>query len=86
MPEGSATDESRRLGSRAELEGWQSAQAGSHLEGEAGRLALGESRRLAGRHSRRVGQKRKRMDGTTTQSEGLPKASAQGRHNGSIGE
>jgi hypothetical protein len=73
MPEGSATDESRRLGSRAELEGWQSAQAGSHLEGEAGRLALGESRRLAGRHSRRVGQGRKPMVGTTAQSESRPR-------------
>ena len=86
MPESSATDESRRLGSWAEPEGWQSAQVEVQLEGEAGRLAAGESWRLTGRHSRRVSQRRKPMVGTTAQSEGRPKAQADGWHNGSIGE
>ena len=72
-PEGTTTDESRRLGSWTEPEGWQSAQAGSQSEGEAGKLAAGESRRLAGRHSRRVGQRRKPMVGTTAQSESRPR-------------
>ena len=39
------------VASRAEPEGWQSAQVGGHLEGKAGRLAPGDGRRLARRHS-----------------------------------
>ncbi len=48
------TDQSRKLGSKAELENRSPMQVGGRFEGEAGRLAAGASRRLTGRHSWRV--------------------------------
>jgi len=48
-PKDAASDESRRLGSKARLEGQSKAQAGDWQESGAGRLIAGESLRSVGR-------------------------------------
>jgi hypothetical protein len=89
------------VASRAELEGWHSAQAGGHLEGKAGRLAPGDGRKLARRHSQGLTGGASRWlaqggagDATTDESrrlgskagpEGRTKAQAGGRLEGRAG-